>query len=97
MYLLAFRNGSSESFDASHVRYPIAILVIAPEAVGADVQTLQRPGGRNDIRGRTEGIFLNLPALGEEGSKHDGARSSQTLATKVGFDHRGLDGNRLAE
>ena len=33
------------------------------------------------------GIFLCLPALGEEGSEHDGARKTQLLATEVSFGH----------
>ena len=39
---------------------------------------------------------MKLPALGNEGSKHDGARSLQGLATEVGFGHGGLDGHRFA-
>ena len=46
-HLLVLRNGSRESFDAGHVRYPLAntAVPIPPEVVAADVQRRQRPLG----------------------------------------------------
>ena len=49
-----------------------------------------------NISGVGQGIFLYLLALGEEGSEHDGARSTQMLPAEVSFGHGGLDGDRLA-
>ena len=57
------------------------------EVVVAEIQTRHRPDGEKYIRGGTEGIFLYLLALGEEGSKHDGARNAKLLLTKVSFKH----------
>ena len=42
--LLALRNGSSESLDAGHVRYSVAVLIRAlSKVVATDIQTRQRP------------------------------------------------------
>ena len=41
-------------------------------------------------------IFLDLLALGNEGTEHDGTGSTQILATEVGFRHRTLNGDGLA-
>ena len=52
-------------------------------------------GGKTNIRGRTEGVFLYLPALGEEGSNDDGPRNTQLFAAEVGFGHVRLHGDCL--
>ena len=49
LYLLALGNDGSESFDAGHVRYPVAVFIVA-----ADIQTRQRPHG-----GVVIGISIN--------------------------------------
>ena len=45
LHLLALRNGSSESLDAGHVRYPFrfTVVVVSSEAVVADIETRQCP------------------------------------------------------
>ena len=54
--LPALGNGSRESFDAGHVRYPVAVFIaVSPKVVRADIQACQCPDGRKYIRGRTEG------------------------------------------
>ena len=47
LYLLALWDGSSESFDAGHVRYPSAgrRIIVPSEAVVAHIQACQRPLG----------------------------------------------------
>ena len=51
MHLLALGESSSESFDAAHVGYPFIFVVVpgSSEAVGAQIQTRQRPDGGSAI------------------------------------------------
>ena len=66
------------------------------KCVVADIKFDQCPDGRKIYQGSDRGIFLYVPALGEEGSEHDCPRSLQSLATKVCFGHGALNGDWLA-
>ena len=58
LHLLALGNSSSESFDAGHVRYPVAVFIVA-----ADIQTRQCPDGEMNISKGGTGDGLGILVL----------------------------------
>ena len=75
---------------------PAIVCNSKPDAVGADVQTCQRPDGGNAISTKVgSGLYSHLLALGKEGSDDDGSRSEQLFAAEVCFGHTDVHGDRL--
>lgn len=65
LHLLALGDGSSESFDAVHVSYPLAFAAVPtpPQVVAVDVQRRQRPDVSSKIGKVRHSIIIHAHIL----------------------------------